>query len=107
MEQSTFWKLYDNGEIDVKVYIIDNTERAEDYKSDELQFAEISAFEYDDKFYLRIYTRYPRYICDRTRSNGIKYRMGHDYCYIKEFNTRSQANNYFKKVVDGYEYHRA
>lgn len=106
MEQSTFWKLFNGDEIDVKVYVIDNTETAEDYKSDELQYAEISAFEYDGKFYLRIYTRRPAYICDRTRTNGKKYRMGREYCYIKEFTTKAQANNYFKKVVNGYEYHR-
>lgn len=107
MEQSTFWELFNEDKIDIKVYVIDNTETVEDCESDELQCAEISAFEYDNKYYLRTYIRYPNYTCDRTSSNGKRYRMSRDYCYIKEFNDKVQANNYFKKVVKGYKYHRA
>lgn len=116
MEQSTFWELFDTHEIDAKIYRIDNTDAVTEHtedgvyksdKSDEILFGEIVAFEYDSKYYLRIYIRYPNYTCDRTPSNGKRYRMSRDYCYIKEFNDKVQANNYFKKVVKGYEYHRA
>lgn len=93
-----FWQLYDNGEINPKIY---------QYKRDipegsrEAKEIEITAFEYNNKYYLRIVPTYNDYSLERGRKT---YRMsGKTSAYIKEFDNKYQANNYFKKVVSGME----
>lgn len=89
MNNALFWHLYSNGKINVKIYsgIIDDTE------------VFIEAFEYENKFYLRIHKIY-RYTTGR-RSNGKKYNMTNESHFIKEFDDRNHANNYFKKIAKG------
>ena len=87
MINNLFWELYNNGKINVKIYygIIDDVETS------------VEAFEYENKFYLRIHKIY-RYTTGR-RSNGKKYKMTNESHFIKEFDNRNQANSYFKKVA--------
>ena len=88
MTNETFWKLYDKNEINVKCF-----EFKKEHKD-----VEVSAFEYDDKYYLRICTVYESYTLDRTAECGKRYRMGYNSCVIKEFNNKDSANRYFKAV---------
>lgn len=93
MEHSEFNRLYDNGEISVKIFQAveeDGTEKI------------VESFEYGGKYYLRIHNVF-RYICDRSSTNGKKYRMSKDSHFIKEFNTKERANNYFLKISNNFK----
>ena len=92
MTHEKFWELYDSNQITVKVF--QGTDQEEQTTTD------VEAFEYDGKFYLRVHTRY-EYICDRHRINGKWYKMTRGSDYIKEFDTKQHANNYFKKAFSG------
>ena len=89
MTHEEFNALYDNGLISVKIYqgMIDKEERT------------IEAFEWQGKYYLRIH-KVLKYTTSR-RSNGKKYAMSKESHFIKEFDTATHANNYFKKVSEG------
>ncbi len=90
MTHADFNRLYDAGEIIVKVYsgVIDETEKS------------IEAFEYGGKFYLRIHSIF-KYTLDRTTECGKRYRMSKENHFIKEFDNKEHANNYFKKAAHG------
>ena len=91
MTQNKFWELYDAGKINVKIFtgIVDgDVEKT------------IEAFEYEGKFYLRIITRYEWRTGPRIhKPNG--YNMAGGHTSIKEFETKNQANAYFKKAGQG------
>lgn len=89
MTHEEFWDLYDNNQITVKVF---DGELDGEHKS-------VEAFEYNGKFYLRIHTSY-QYTTGR-RAWGKRYRMSKNSDYIKEFDTKQHANNYFKKAFSG------
>lgn len=91
MNNELFWKLYNSNNISVKTYA-----GTEDNGTEK----EVSAFEHDGKYYLRIVTDF-KYILDRTATCGKKFRMCRHNCFFKEFQSRESANNYFKKVVSG------
>lgn len=91
MDNAKFWKLYDSNEVNIKVY---------EFKQPH-QTVEVDAFEYDNKFYLRIVINGESYVLDRTAECGKKYRMNPHYCYIKEFNNRNTANKYFLAIKKG------
>lgn len=89
MTHEEFNRLYNDGIISVKIYsgIVDETEKS------------IEAFEYNEKFYLRIHSVF-RYVTG-TRAYGKRYRMTRESHFIKEFDNKKQANSYFKKASDG------
>ena len=89
MTNEKFWELYNNGNIDTKVYEFDKERR----------HVEICAFEYSGMYYLRIATTYATYTLDRTAECGKKYRMGgYTNSTIKEFDNKNGANRYFKAI---------
>ena len=75
MTHEEFNELYDNGKITVKIYsgVIDGVEKC------------IEAFEY----------------VTGERAFGKRYRMSRESHYIKEFDNRKVAINYFKKAAEG------
>lgn len=89
MTHEQFNSLYNDGKITLKIYsgTVDGVEKC------------IEAFEYDGKFYLRIHSAF-KYVTGR-RSNGKRYGMTRESHYIKEFESREHANNYFKKASEG------
>jgi len=89
MTHDKFWDLYNNGEIQVKVW---------DGEIDGVQKS-VEAFEYDGKFFLRIHSVY-RYVTGE-RKFGKRYRMSKESHFIKEFNSKEHANAYFKKAAQG------
>ena len=94
MTHEEFNSLYNNGKISLKIYsgtINENGNQVE--KS-------IEAFEHDGKFYLRIHSSFD-YILDRTAECGKRYKMRKENHFIKEFNNKNHANNYFKKIANG------
>ena len=93
MTKHEFWKLYDSGAICCKVF---------EWR-DGLESKEVSAFEYDGKFFLRITneTAGSSWV-DNTGKN--RHTRGSINTQIKEFNSKAHANNYFKKVFEGREY---
>lgn len=89
MTNDLFWELYNNGEIQVKIYsgVVDDIEKS------------VEAFEHNGKFYLRIHSVY-NYVTGE-RKFGKRYRMSRESHYIKEFDNKDHANNYFKKAAQG------
>ena len=89
MTHEEFNRLYDNNEITIKIWegIVENEEKS------------IEAFEYNNKFYLRIHSVY-KYVTGE-RAFGKKYRMTRENHFIKEFDDKNYANNYFKKISKG------
>ena len=89
MTHDEFWRLYDSGEISVKVYSgkVGDTEKS------------VEAFEYGGKFFLRIHNS--REYVTGTRAWGKRYRMTNESHVIKEFDSKRSANAYFKKAAAG------
>lgn len=85
MTNELFWKLFNAGDINAKTFVFRKENKT----------VEVSAFEYNEKFYLRIVTDGDPYILDRTAECGKKYRMGYHHCTIKEFTNKNSANKYF------------
>ncbi len=92
MTHNEFNKLYANGEIVIKTYGNEASGLDKEEKT-------IEAFEYNGRFYLRIHKVY-RYLTGERRC-GKRYKMTKESHFIKEFETKQQANNYFKKVAEG------
>ena len=88
MTNELFWKLYNSGEINIVIF---------EFKK-ERRDIEIDAFEYANKYYLRICTVYEPYTLDRTAECGKRYRVRYNTCNIKEFNNKYSANKYFKAI---------
>lgn len=92
MEHSEFNRLYNNGEINVKIFQAveeDGTEKT------------VESFEYSGKYYLRIHSVF-RYVTGE-RAFGKKYRMSRESHFIKEFDTKEHANNYFLKISNNFK----
>ena len=94
MTQQEFWNLHDSGTIECKIFVWE----------DEYDRKTVEAFEYNGKFFLRIIDE----VGGRSWYSEVKHRMTHTRGYIntriKEFDTKAHANNYFKKVFEGYTY---
>lgn len=93
MDHKTMNRLYNDGEIVVRSF----AREFDEYGNKEV----IEAFEYDGKFYLRLHL-FKRYGSNRVR--GKFYVLYHSplfSSYIKEFDTKERANNYYKKVTVG------
>lgn len=92
MEHSEFNRLYDNGEINIKIFQTveeDGTEKT------------VESFEYNGKYYLRIHSVF-RYVTGE-RAFGKKYRMSRESHFIKEFDSKEHANNYFLKISNNFK----
>ena len=90
MTHEEFNRLLGNHEITIKIFTTtedDGTEKT------------VEAFEYNGKYWLRIH-RILWYVLDRTAECGKKYRMTNEAHFIKEFETKEHANNYFKKISE-------
>lgn len=88
MTNEKFFDLYESGEITVKAFGDENG-------------SEIAAFEYNGKYFLRFALR-----TDAISWNGKKkivIKNGWIKNFIKEFDTKEQANNYFKKAAKGFQ----
>ena len=89
MTQEMFWKLFESGEIEYKIFSYENS--AAD--NGELAKGEVIAFEHGGKYYLRVCNNYAPKGYRKRYKNG-----GWGWASIKEFDTKQQANNYFKKA---------
>lgn len=93
MDNRMMNKLYEENKINVKTFV----RVFDEYKNKEA----IEAFEYDEKFYLRFHL-FKHY--SSNRKNG-KFYVFYDCplfsVFIKEFDTKEKANNYYKKVTKG------
>ena len=93
MDNQKMVELYKAGKIVVKTFV----REFDEYGNKEA----VEAFEYAGKFYLRFHL-FRRY--GSNRKNGKFYVLYHSPLYsvfIKEFDTKERANNYYKKVVTG------
>jgi len=90
MTHEEFNRLYGDGKINIKVFVAaedDGTEKT------------VESFMYNDKFYLRIHSVLHYVTGDRVTPFGRKrYKMSRESHFIKEFDTREQANAYFQKI---------
>ena len=79
--------LYNTGQISVKAWYgkVDGCEKS------------IEAFTHGGKYYLRIIGQYPYIITE----NGKKFMTAKEYKRIKIFDSRKQANSYFKRIAVG------
>ena len=98
MTQTEFWELYNNGTLNAKLY---------DFSQGE-DVTEVVAFEYEGKYFLRVFSRHPYLLhrcVGRKYSRDVTYHMPGEHCCIKEFETKDHANAYFKAVKKkAYEY---
>ena len=86
MTNETFWNLYENNTIRVKSILLHKENRD----------IEVSAFEFGNKFYLRICTMYQNYVLDRRAECGKSYKMsGQRNAIIKTFDNKASANRYY------------
>ena len=103
MTHEDFKRLYEAGEITVKVFEGEAT--ITPYGALEKDVKErriVEAFEYDGKFFLRIHIE-ARWTIYRNRGKVRgKLRRDRDEHFIKEFDSKAHANGYFKKVSDGF-----
>lgn len=93
MEHAEFNRLYGEKKITVKIF--ESVEEDGTVKT-------VESFEYGGKFYLRIHSVF-HYVCDRTSSNGKKYRMSKESHFIKEFDNKDCANRYFLKISKNFK----
>lgn len=88
MTHTEFNKLYGSGAFELKIFkgtMEDGEERI------------VESFEWNGKYFLRIHKEL-KYVINRRRKSYGMVRESH---IIKEFESASQANNYFKKVSGG------
>lgn len=93
IDNKKFLDLYESGNITVTTFC----RTFDEYGNKEY----IEAFEHNGKFYLRFYL-FKRYSVNR--KIGKVYVLYHSplySSYIKEFDTKEKANNYYLKVVNG------
>lgn len=93
MDNQKMTELYKDGKINVQTF----TRVFDEYGNEEC----VEAFEYENKFYLR-FNLFKQYSSNRVKG---KFYVFHDYplysTFIKEFDTKQRANNYYKKVTAG------
>ena len=103
MTHEEFRRLYETGRIVVKVFEGESTiipcgaiEKVVKERRT------IEAFEYRGKYFLRIHIE-ARWSIYRNRGK-VQGRLmrDRDEHFIKEFDNKAHANNYFKKLADGY-----
>lgn len=94
MTHKEFNELYRSGKIVCKFF---HGEKGKDYR-------DVEAFEYCGKFYLRLHSVHP-YTIERNGKYGPskKYAMTSERHFIKEFDNKQKANNYYKKFVEGWK----
>lgn len=92
MTHDEFNRLYDNCEINIKIFQTVETDGTE---------KTVESFEYCGKFYLRIHSIF-EYVTGE-RAFGKKYRMSRESHFIKEFDSKDHANNYFLKISKNFK----
>ena len=103
MTHEEFNRLYDNGEIAVKIFAGDKTIRCPEgaVESETNEHREVEAFEYNGKFFMRLHVESRWTYYRQVRHRRKLCRGGDDSHYIREFDTKAHANNYFKKFAEG------
>lgn len=105
MTHTEFWNLYDNDKLEnVKTWRRkEDIDTEGDFDCNEF-FSEIISFVYENKYYLRIVQfngYHVRFVGRRghreAKRDGVK-----TWSVIKEFDSKSSANAYFKKCAVGY-----
>lgn len=107
MTHEDFRRLYEAGEITVKVFEGEAT--ITPYGALEKEVKErhiVEAFEYSGKYFLRIHIEARWSIYRKYGKVRGRLRRERDEHYIKEFDTKAHANNYFMKLADGYNMKR-
>lgn len=103
MTHEDFRKLYEAGKITVKVFEGEATITPYGaIENDVKELRIVEAFEYNGKYFLRIHIEACWTIYRNHGKVQGRLRRDHDEHFIKEFDTKAHANNYFKKVADGY-----
>lgn len=93
MTQERFWELYESHEVPMKIYHYTNQAAGEG----ELVEGEVIAFTDGGKFYFRIAKRFAPSGYRRRYKNA-----GWMSATFKEFESKAQANAYFKKAFAEY-----
>ena len=104
MTHEDFRRLYESGEIAVKVFVGEATIKCPDgaVERETTERRIVEAYEYNGKFYLRLHRESRWTYWRQVRHRQKLCRSGADDHFIKEFDTKTQANNYFKKFAAGY-----
>lgn len=108
MTHEEFRRLYEAGEIEVKIFAGDKTIKCPDgaVEDETNEHREVEAFEYNGKFFMRLHVE-SRWTYYKTKKYGKRrVRAGDDSHFIKEFDTKAHANNYYKKFTSGFEMKR-
>lgn len=94
MEQKEFWSLYDAGRLQCL------TRWEHEIKVEDASFTEeMVCFKYDGKFYIR-FTKLGRWEMNYRTNKRTGRALS--YGFIKEFDNKDRANNYFKKCKEGF-----
>ena len=108
MTHEDFYKLFNEGEITVKVFagdkIVECPEGCAETETNEHR--EVEAFEYAGKFFMRLHVESQWTYYKMKGYRKARVRGGKDLHYIKEFDTKTHANNYFKKFTEGWDMKR-
>lgn len=97
MTQKEFWSLYDSGAIQCKVF----------EWHEGLESKKVTSFEHNGKFFLRVTNEVHGTSWVESGTHKKRHTRGWIRSQIKEFDTKANANNYFKKVFEGCEYKKA
>lgn len=108
MTHEDFNRLYDSGEIAVKIFAGEAPikDKVDAYGNAVIEHREVEAFEYNGKFYLRLHkTARWTFFRNHGKVRGMLKGDMEDH-FIKAFETKAHANNYFKKFADGFDMKR-
>lgn len=108
MTHEEFRRLYEAGEIEVRIFagekIIKCPEGA--VEDETVEHREVEAFEYNGKYFIRFHVESRWTFYNRIGKRVRLCKGGADSHYIKEFDTKTHANNYYKKFIDGFDMKR-
>ena len=108
MTHEDFNRLYDSGEIAVKVFVGEAPiDRVDADGNAVIERREVEAFEYNGKFFLRLHKTAKWTSMGRKKHRQARLMRLDESHFIKEFETRAQANNYFRKFAEGFNMKRA
>lgn len=107
MTHEDFNKLYEMGEITIKVFAGEAaTERLDANGNPVIERREVEAFEYGGKFFMRLHKTARWTSWGNKRGRRARLMRLDESHIIKEFETKAHANNYFKKFADGFNMKR-
>ena len=107
MTHEDFRRLHKSGEITVKEFAGEASIKSEGaLEKNVTEQRVIEAFEYGGKYYLRLHVQAQWSIYrDHGKVQGRLKRVRDDH-FIKEFETKVHANNYYKKFTEGFTMRR-